>query len=157
MERKLQIAFLIGRFLQLPFSSILFTMLPFTNVVLECVSSKAFSFIYLAPFEIVAGITCKNVFTSKLLLFKLLSAVFWIACVVIWINTWREVWCILSQLGILQFTLEEHDFSICPLSKQFQDNFSFSTNRFISNKGFDKICSQEPSLGLSEQNQYFIF
>ena len=83
MERKLQIAFLIGKFLQLPFSPILFTMLHFIKVMLESVSSKAFSLIYLAPFEIVTGIIFKNVFTSKLLLFNLLLVMFWIACVVI--------------------------------------------------------------------------
>ena len=99
MERKLQIAFLIGRFLQLPFSPILFTMLFFINVVLESVSSKAFSLIYLAPFQIVEGIICKKMFTFKLLLFIQIITSYVLDCLrSYWIDTWREVWLMLFDV-----------------------------------------------------------
>ena len=104
----------------------------------------------------VISIICKNLFFSKLLLFKLLQAMFWFVCVVVWVDSWREVWCLLLQLGILQLTLEGQDFNICPLAKQFQHNFSFSTNLLFSCKGFDKNWLQEPSLWSSEQNLHFI-
>ena len=81
---------------------------------------------------------------------------FWFVCEVTWVDSWREVWCLLLQLSILQFTLEGQDFNMCPLAKQLQHNFSFSTNCFFSYKGFDKNWSQEPSIWSSEQNQHFI-
>ena len=107
-------------------------------------------FWYLVPFEMVIGIICKNVFFSMLL------AMFWFFCIVILVDSWREVWCLFLQLGMRQFTIEEQEFNICPSAKHFQHNFSFSTDCFFSNKGFDENWSQAPSLWSSEQNQHFI-
>ena len=80
-------------------------------------SSNKFAFTYLVPFEMVIGIICKNVFTSKLLLFKLLLAMFRLACVVIWVYSCRDVSCLLLRLGIVQFILEGQGFNIWPFSQ----------------------------------------
>ena len=87
----LEIAVVIEKVLQSPFIPSFFAISLLNNVALEPVSSNAFVLIYLVLFEMVIGIICKNVFFSKLLLFKLFLAMFWFVCVVIWVNSWSEV------------------------------------------------------------------
>ena len=105
----LEIAFIIRRILESTLTPSFIAKSPFNNFTWESVSSNAF-LIYLLPFKMVIHIICKNVFTSKLLLFKLLLAMFWFAYVVIWVEMWIEEWCLLLQLGVLQFILEGQDF-----------------------------------------------
>ena len=156
----LEIPFLIRRLLESALGPSFIAKWLFNNFMSEPVLSNVF-LIYLVPFKMVIQIICKNVFTFKLLLFKLLLAVFWFSCVVIWVELWREKRCLLLQSGILQFLLEGQNFLISSFTKQFQHNFSFSTIFsfflfFFSDKGFDKNCAQEPSLWSSEQKQQFI-
>ena len=122
----LEIPFLIRRLLESALGPSFIAKWLFNNFMSEPVLSNVF-LIYLVPFKMVIQIICKNVFTFKLLLFKLLLAVFWFSCVVIWVELWREKWCLLLQSGILQFLLEGQNFLISSFTKQFQHNFSFST------------------------------
>ena len=85
----LEIAFIIRRILESTLTPSFIAKSPFNNFTSESVSSNAF-LIYLLPFKMVIHIICKNVFTSKLLLFKLLLAMFWFAYVVIWVEMWIE-------------------------------------------------------------------
>ena len=72
----LEIADVIRRFLESLFSPILFGIPLFIDITSEPVSSNAFVSIYLKLFKMVISTVCKRCVTFKLLLFKLLLAIF---------------------------------------------------------------------------------
>ena len=81
--------FVLQRILELALSLSFIAKSLFNNFTSEPVLSNIF-LIYFQPFKMEIRIIFKNVFTSKLLLFKSLLAMFWFVCIVIWVEIWIE-------------------------------------------------------------------